>query len=296
MFGDIKVKDLSYKEIFNTSFKLYLMNIKALTILTVLVYVPVLLLENFVIAQSIRDLLMLLEVYNDSASGDLNSLAVMQLLLLADIANAPMELITGIMRTTYIILAATVISATVFMPLIASGSTYLALENVESRQGRTDNMMSASLANIFKTFITTILSLACLVMIFMLVVPGIYLAGMIGAILFAMPGIYLMICFTFAVPAVITTGKWGFGALRESFNVVRGRWFRTLALIMLSNAFVFVFMQLISFIRNIVYLFLGHNIIIGSIISIAGSIFLTYFVVVECLWFINKHFMLEENV
>jgi len=272
MIDDIKVRELSFKEIFNTSFKIYSANWKAIAIITILVYIPIMLLDRFVISESMGDLQILLGI--DATSNYANSLINLMLILMAEITNMPIELMDEAVSILYMIFAASMVSVAVFSPLLASGSTYLTNEFVEGRQGTVENMTGVALSNIVKTTATAILSLACI---------------SIGMIMFFAPGIYMAICFAFVTPAVIMTGKWGFGALKESFLVVKGRWFKTLAFIMLSNAFALVSMQVFAIIKSIIYLFLPQNFIISIVMGVISSIMLTYFVMVECLWFVNKY-------
>lgn len=267
MLEDVKTKDLSLIKILSASFKIYTMNIKAIAVFTTLVYIPILLLQRFVIVESANSLFAFLGI---EEGDDLSS-------ILTYLENVPIELVPNIMHTAFIIGVAYVIMAVVFSPLIESGSTHLMIESIEDRQSSANNMMNTAISNIFKTFITMLLSLACIA---------------IGISLFVLPGIYLAVCFAFATPAVIMTGKWGFGALKESFKVVSGRWFRALALILLSGLLA---VMLTMFIQGVSLIILPQNMIVEFIVSLFTGIFLTYFVMVECLWFINKYFVYSKN-
>jgi hypothetical protein len=49
----------------------------------------------------------------------------------------------------------------------------------------------------------------------------------IGFLLFVLPGIYLMVCWSVAIAALMLEGKRGFASLGRSFELVRGRWWAT---------------------------------------------------------------------
>ena len=64
---------------------------------------------------------------------------------------------------------------------------------------------------------------------------ALYLAGvMLGAIAFLLPGIWLYIAWAFALPALLVEGLRGPDALRRSYALVRGRWWRTFSVIALG--------------------------------------------------------------
>lgn len=62
-----------------------------------------------------------------------------------------------------------------------------------------------------------------------------YVLGGLGLLLFIIPGIWLFISWTVAVPALLTEGVKGWKALTRSFRLVRDYWWRTLALVLLGS-------------------------------------------------------------
>jgi len=72
---------------------------------------------------------------------------------------------------------------------------------------------------------------------------------MLGTMFFIIPGLYIMIVFTFYAVVVIDRGKWGFPALVESFRVVKGNFFRTLLVLAITSALVAAFNTLITYSR-----------------------------------------------
>ncbi|HEV2775234.1 MAG TPA: glycerophosphoryl diester phosphodiesterase membrane domain-containing protein [Solirubrobacteraceae bacterium] len=69
----------------------------------------------------------------------------------------------------------------------------------------------------------------------LLALTVLYLAGvMVGAIAFLLPGIWLYIAWAFALPALLIEGLRGPEALRRSYGLVQGRWWRTFSVIALG--------------------------------------------------------------
>ena len=62
-----------------------------------------------------------------------------------------------------------------------------------------------------------------------------FLLGGLALIAFVIPGIWLFIAWTVAVPALLTEGVKGRKALGRSFRLVRGFWWRTLAIVLVGS-------------------------------------------------------------
>lgn len=58
-----------------------------------------------------------------------------------------------------------------------------------------------------------------------------FLAMGFGFVLLVIPGIYLSVVYTFAVPVVVLEGLSGLSALRRSYNLVKGAWWRVAGVI-----------------------------------------------------------------
>lgn len=66
-------------------------------------------------------------------------------------------------------------------------------------------------------------------------VTALYLAGVtVGAMALLLPGIWLYIAWAFALPVLLVEGLRGPAALRRSYSLVRGRWWRTFSVIALG--------------------------------------------------------------
>jgi len=270
MPNDIKNKDLSFKDVFIISFKIYSLNIKTVVALAILVYIPIALLSQLVIEPQLYDLVFTLEAY-------VGGIDMEQLM---NIGALPIELHDSILRSAYILIAAVAISYALFMPIISSGSTLLVQKFTDDMQISSDDTITLALSNILKTFVTVLLSFSLIIL---------------GLSLFVLPGIYLSIIFAFAIPAVIVSGKWGFGALRESFSVVRGRWFVVFALIFITSIIAPLLSQIVTAIIITPFVFIVPSpIIINAAGSIISMILTVYFVMVECVWFINKYFLKQK--
>jgi hypothetical protein len=57
----------------------------------------------------------------------------------------------------------------------------------------------------------------------------------LGFVLFIVPGIWLAVSWVFAAQAVVVEGRRGTGALRRSFELVRGRWWRVFGIVVLLS-------------------------------------------------------------
>jgi len=270
VINDIKNRDLSYKDTFNTGFEIYKANFKALAILTVMVYIPLLLVDRLVIYESTRDILAILGVERLEMN--------MSLMAMADpaVLNITAETVPALIRIYAIVLGAHVVLASVITPLISSGSTFLLLGTMEGEEPTADNMLNAVVSNIFKTAVTSFFAMM--------------LVG-VGFLLFVLPGLYLMVALSFAVPAVIVTGKWGLGALKESAAIVKGRWFYTLFFLFLSGLFRSLFVFLSSFISSAIFAVVPNNVFTDGVFTILLAIPVTYFTVVSSLWFVNKRYI-----
>jgi hypothetical protein len=62
----------------------------------------------------------------------------------------------------------------------------------------------------------------------------VYVLGFLGLLALIIPGIWLFISWTVAVPALLTEGVKGRRALGRSFRLVRGFWWRTFAIVLVS--------------------------------------------------------------
>jgi hypothetical protein len=62
-----------------------------------------------------------------------------------------------------------------------------------------------------------------------------YTLGLVlGFLLLILPGIWLYVCWAFAMPALLIEGRRGRAALGRSFQLVRGRWWRTFGIVVVG--------------------------------------------------------------
>ena len=278
MLNMIKLTDLSYKDTFNTGFEIYRANFKAMAILTVMVQIPLIILERIAVA-SLIDFLAILG-FDNIGNGYIRSNTALEAFIAADIPNISGAYLPALNHVFFIVMGVIIVSMAVLSPLILSGGTYITKNTAHGNKSEPPDILSSVVSNIGKTTITALIALVCI--------------G-IGFFFFVIPGIFMLIGFYFAVPAVIVTGKWGIGAISESLKIVQGRWLKTTFFIILTMLFRFLVMYLSTIFIDIVYAILPYNIISDSVFIILRSILLSYFVVVECLWFVNKHFVKQPQ-
>ena len=279
MFDDLKNNDLSYKDIFNISFEIYIRNIGPIIVLCFLVGAPLLILAKFVLLDGIDAILLensgnieLELLYSYDLHGDVEG--IMSLMeSWAGIPPAWLSKISNLVIVFY------VIASVVFMPLIASGLAGLALATIDNGRGGTmGDMIASSLGNIFKTSATSLLVL-------LFVGAGV-------ALIF--PALYFAVMLAFSVPAIVVTGKWGLGALKESAFSTVGRWFKTLGFLVLVMLFFGACLYLLNMIGMLILQFLPYYEIFGYVFIVIFSIMFMYFTLTQCVWFINKHYMVEN--
>jgi hypothetical protein len=96
----------------------------------------------------------------------------------------------------------------------------------------------------------------------------------LGTLLFIVPGIWLYISWAFALPALLVEGKRGPSALGRSFELVRGRWWKTFGVIVLG----FLLAAIISSLVQVVFfvgIFIGADnhalvLVLSGIAGVAG--------------------------
>ncbi|MCL2616019.1 MAG: hypothetical protein FWD96_00075 [Defluviitaleaceae bacterium] len=75
-----------------------------------------------------------------------------------------------------------------------------------------------------------------------------YVALVVGSMLFVLPGLYVMVVFTFYTMVVVERGMWGVAALIESARIVKGHFLKTAFVILLIEILRAFFGNIIGFI------------------------------------------------
>ncbi|MDP1847700.1 MAG: glycerophosphoryl diester phosphodiesterase membrane domain-containing protein [Solirubrobacteraceae bacterium] len=108
----------------------------------------------------------------------------------------------------------------------------------------------------------------------LLLLTLLYVLGvLLGTLLFILPGIWLYVAWAFALPALLVEGVRGRGALGRSFTLVKGRWWRTLGVLVVG----FILAGIVSTLVQGVFLvgaFLGddNDAVVLLLSGIAGVI------------------------
>ena len=274
MFENLKKSDLSYKDIFNISFEIYIRNILPITVLCLLVNIPLMVINKFVVTDSIDAILL----ENPGIMEKLNALFlemdVEGIMSMVEYGLLP----SGVMKIVYMTMAFAIVEYVVFNPLLVSGLAGLAVATIDSGKGTMGDMIASSLGNIFKTSVTSLL-----VLIF------------VGAgVTLIFPALYFAVVLAFSVPAIAVTGRWGLGALKESAFSTVGRWFKTLGFLALVVAFAVACLYLLSLFEMLIFQVLPYYEIFEYISLLISNIIFMYFLLTQCVWFINKHYMIEN--
>jgi hypothetical protein len=102
----------------------------------------------------------------------------------------------------------------------------------------------------------------------------------IGLILLIVPGIYLLGAFSVAIPVLMMEGRTGLGALGRSRELVRGRWWATVARFVLAALLIGVLELVFGLIDlgsalgiSNLTLYLAVNAIVGAVVSILAAPF-----------------------
>jgi len=97
------------------------------------------------------------------------------------------------------------------------------------------------------------------------------LAVFFGLVLFVVPGLYLLVALSMAVPALVLEGKGPIAAIKYSLQLVRGNWWRIAATFLVTFAIVLVFYFLVLVLAVIAVQFArGADV---ALVSAASTVF-----------------------
>jgi hypothetical protein len=109
------------------------------------------------------------------------------------------------------------------------------------------------------------------------------LAGLFGLLAFAaliLPGIWLLVAWTVAIPVLLTEDVRGLGALRRSFRLVRGRWWGTFGVVLLGSLLVSIVSGLLTGIGSAL-VFVAEDtfaaFVLNAVVSILSALVTTPF-------------------
>jgi len=273
VFDYLKTEDLSYKDVFNTSFEIYRRNIVPVIVLCLLVNIPLMAIEKFAVTDALRKLAM----ENPDLLGKLEELIWSMDYEKILTAMSSGFLPAGLERILYLATAVYAVETIVFTPLLSSGLSGLALATIDSGKGTMGDMIASSLGNIFKTTVTSLVVLIFIGIGMMLIFPA----------------LYFTVILAFSIPAIVVTGKWGFGALKESALVTIGRWFKTGGFLILIILFAFACLRFLDFFKIMIFQIVYFE-FFEYIYDIISNIIFMYFNLTQCVWFINKYYVTEN--
>ena len=105
---------------------------------------------------------------------------------------------------------------------------------------------------------------------------------LIGIVLFIVPGIYLAVAFAVVVPVLLDEGKHGREALRRSRELVRGRWWQTLLLLLAGSLLAGIAAGAADLLISSVLLMGSDNrvvvFLVATVAGIAGSLIATPYI------------------
>ena len=158
-----------------------------------------------------------------------------------------------------------------FMPMAAGAYTYVAVQGVQNKPVTMAGILEASLLRFWKYLLTTaLLLIGCALTAWLLFIP---------ALIFS-------VYFAFYANAVALTGRSGFGALRISYEAVRGRWFAALGFLLVMGIMSYFGQTMVSFL--IVMTGLDQIPYLGIFLVAAGEAVLAVFPIAQALWFLDR--------
>jgi hypothetical protein len=108
------------------------------------------------------------------------------------------------------------------------------------------------------------------------------LGGLVVGVAFALcfiPGIYLGVAFAVAIPAVMTEDVRGRRALGRSRRLVKGRWWRTFALLLLGAILSVVLFYAVLLLARVVTSGAGPRTVVGVVVNVLTSTVLSALVI-----------------
>jgi len=247
MYEKVSERELKISEIFNIAFEIFKQNIKPIFLITLISYA-----------------------------------------FLAGVALLHSTIASDVNSWIFILSSIIFFSVSFIAPLVpAALTTIISKKTIDEEEVLLGDIMGF-FKKIPKFFVTLLLYAACLfplilpfvVAILVMAEAGTYTSLYVTILFFLVAIIYIAVSFYFLTNIVAVTDKWGFSALKESFRLVKGKWFKTFIFIILSSLFVLMFDG------NLAGFGAGtFQIVVGSLISaLAGG----FFVTAQCVWFLNR--------
>lgn len=113
------------------------------------------------------------------------------------------------------------------------------------------------------------------------VISGILIG--LATLLLVLPGIYLAVTYIFVIPALLFNNKTGMEALKYSYALVKGRWWRTFGFAIVIGGLTF----LASWLPDVVYILVPAHIITDVATMTASDVIYAYSIVAFTIMFLN---------
>lgn len=200
-----ELRPLRVGEVLDAAFKVYRRNALSLWKIIALVVVPVNVLGGLVMLSVLPD-----DFYTEGFGSDPESLSISTEEIWAFAA------------------AAIVVALISIITLVAATGACLKIVSDAYLGGKSDAGSSLRFAArrlhslVWIGFLTVLFSIVAAG----LAIPGAFIAGPIAIIVLALPGVWLWFSWSVAAPALLVEDKRGIKALRRSFGLVSGRWWK----------------------------------------------------------------------
>jgi hypothetical protein len=249
MLSIFKEKDLSYKEMFNSTFGVFLRLIKPISLFAMIMFIPMESLFYFT---------------------GFDNIMINFVLGHSPLSPYTIALVCGVTAVMYVIV----------FPLLTAGLMGILYNTTDEKPGALKDALTGAFSRIHKIIPTMLIY---------------YIPVLLGMVLI-FPGIYYLIIYAFSLQAMVVTGRWGLGALRESFFIMRGRFLKTAGFLLITFMFYQASNFIVSQVLGAVLSFVPPNDILNLIIDFAFWIFQCYFIMVTCVWYINKRNITPNNI
>ncbi len=118
----------------------------------------------------------------------------------------------------------------------------------------------------------------------------------IGILLLIIPGIYLTVAFCLYYFAVVIEERGPIEALKRSFNLTRGNWWRTFLILLIPTMIVMVLFTVVGFAAGILAFFLAGFTAEGAVFEIIVEVFLNIAQAVSMPFFVSLLLVLYHDL
>jgi hypothetical protein len=184
------------------------------------------------------------------------------------------------LNAAVLVLLATAVMYIIVFPLLTAGIKNLVLKTTDENTGVLKDALSGSFSRIHKIIPTMLLY-------YILVILGMMLI---------FPGFYYLIIYAFSLQAIVVTDRWGFGAMRESFWIIRGRFFKMAGFLLISLLFYIAANFILGNLLSLIIYAMPASEILIIVIDFVFWICQCYFITVTCVWYINKRNLMPNTI